>query len=785
VKIDAVSLLQSYTNASLQQMARHRGLEIKGKNKEALVGLLAPSLYDTGAVSRALDDLASSERFLLDDLIVRGGEASTISVRAELEKAGQVVPDKKNTQPWSYNREKGSPWERDSRKFADIVARLGVLGLVFSSGSTNASGGMVELGTPAQRLFIPDDVLAHLPRVTLEPETIDVPPRVATSDPAALLRDLYALLSFADQSPIPLTTRDQITKKALVRIDESFQRPEGAALVRSEDELGRLPLLRVLAEECALLVPRASALIPGERVESFLRQPAGERRQQLYRAWLQTPRLGELFRIKNLSISTRGGIDRQAATPVVAARQRVVKEITELPAEQWISLSHLVERMRRRAYEFLLPRSYQVGSYYYGYSASHRLNPYDGSSPLRWVFQNIYDEGKGWSLVEAAFIRQIVAEALHWLGIVDLGFADQADDRPPVAFRITADGARLLRGDPLVSQTPASNVVVQPNFHIFAFEPTGEDVLFHLDRVAERVRAERVVEYRLTRESVYRAQRAGTETSAIAAFLERVSNAPLPQNVLRTLADWGAQHERIVVRRGVPLVHALDEATLDALYARPEFAQLLGRRAAPTAALVSLDNLTKLYQNLLERGQLPALTEGAGESSIGQPDDIETDFQFFSVDDAERITFRQRLPSIYVHRALSAFADDIAQDTAHGGVMKMSAASLRRAARTGWDADKIISILERWHAGPLPETVPAAIRRWAKDWGRGALVETVLLQVESADILADLFADPELKPYLQKLPDAPTIAIVRSDGLTRVRAALSDRGMDLADQLIK
>jgi hypothetical protein len=312
-------------------------------------------------------------------------------------------------------------------------------------------------------------------------------------------------------------------------------------------------------------------------------------------------------------------------------------------------------------------------------------------------------------------------------------------------------------------------VVVQPNFQIFAFEPTGEDVLFTLDRLALRIRAEQVVEYHLTRESVYAAQRSGMETAAIVDFLERVASAPLPQNVRRSLEEWGAQHDRIVVRRSTPLIHTLDEGTLDALYADPELSRLLGRRLAPTVALVPADHLDTVHDRLIRAGAsgqsaLPALTEG--DDAWGTP--------AIRVDATGRITFQQRLPSIYVRKALRPFADE-----GTDGTWQLTPKSLRRGAKARLKAEDMIETLETLHVGPLPEEVPALVRRWAKNWGRGALLDVVLLQVTRPEVMADLLADPEIKRYLQPVSAAPTLATVTPRHAERVRSLLEERGMDL------
>lgn len=766
--VSAEEVLRTYANPSLQQMVRQRGHELK-RTKEELIAALTPLLYDQEAIARALADLSTGERTLLDRLILAGGDASTNLIRQQLERDRVVekpVPTKRAGYASYYNREKGSFRARDSNKFEDVVARLGVLGLVFTAEPLNSSGTLVELAEPGRRLYIPEEILRHLPPVELAVETVPDPPTIRVADAAPLLRDIYLLLSFAAREPIPLTTRGLIHKRTLVRIDETLRRPEGTASVRSEDELGRVPFLRGLCQELGLLVATVGELILTAQVEELLRLPASERQTRLFLAYAQTDLWCELYRIPNLEIYGRGASLREAPEAVILARQRVLTELLEMPTGEWIALDHLIERLRLRAYEFLFPRRRSPHSYYYygSYGYNSQPNPYTDGNELGLSFEGL-DEQEGWDKVEGGFIRAIVTEALPTFGMIDLG----EQNGSVTAFRLTEDGARLLHGEPLPTVPSAAQVVIQPNFQIFAFEPTGEDALFTLDQMAQRVRADQAIEYELTRDSVYRAQRAGFDAAAIIAFLESVSTVGVPQNVRRTLEEWGSQLERITLRRRAPLLHTIDEATLDALYADPDLAPLLGRRVAPTVALVPSADLRPLTDRLIERGTLPALTEGSPE----RPSPT------LAVNAEGRLTFHQRLPSVYDLGQVRPFADE------EDGALRLSPASLRRGAKAKLAADEIVATLERLHAGPLPPEVPALVRRWAKDWGRGALLETALLQVEQPGTLTDLLADPEVKPHLQAVPGAPTLALVRPEAVERLRALLDARGMALGDRLIR
>jgi hypothetical protein len=279
------------------------------------------------------------------------------------------------------------------------------------------------------------------------------------------------------------------------------------------------------------------------------------------------------------------------------------------------------------------------------------------------------------------------------------------------------------------------------------------------------------VEYELTRDSIYRAESAGMDINQILTFLESVSTVDIPQNVRRTLEEWGGQLERITIRQRAPLLHVADAALLDQLYANPKMAPLLGRRLAPTAALVASANLESLRQQLIASGQLPALTEGPEDPSATGP--------HLSVNADGEIAFHRHLPSIFDLSLLRPFTED------KHGVLRLTPGSLRRAARAGQSADTILTTLKQLGGEPANADVAAFVRRWAKDWGRGALFQTAILQVDNPNTRADLLADPALKPYLQAIPDAPTLALVRPKGIDKVRALLDERGMSLEDRLLR
>src|SRR5438128_6549065 len=235
----ASALLRSYSKTALERMARQRRLETKGQNKEALISMLAPLLFDTDAIRRALAALSPLERRVVDEVRLLGGDAPTGLIKRRLEQEGAIQPELPRG---SYAASGGSAVRSEPPEFEAMVGRLGAAGLVFSSMPGNYASA-VDLASPGQRLFIPKGVLEHVPPLPLPIAASEPPVDIAPAQSAALLRDVYTLLTVAAQSPIVLTARGLIAKRALVRLDAQLRGPEDAAAVPSEHERAGFPVL--------------------------------------------------------------------------------------------------------------------------------------------------------------------------------------------------------------------------------------------------------------------------------------------------------------------------------------------------------------------------------------------------------------------------------------------------------------------------------------------------------------------------------------------------------------
>ena len=772
---DLKALLEAYNSNSLTLMASFHGLAKKGPNSKAdSVAGLERVLVDPQRIAQNWRELAAAERFVMEELLRLGAQANSRQLQRAAEKAGLVDPALRSQYPVDAD-----PRQENSRRLENILARLNLRGLLFQAEDQLLPGHYSPNATPPKRdlrrlvgkVCVPPAVLRHLPAPPPAPSVVSQAPAPVSATRAGsartFQRDLYLYWSFVRETPFRLTLKGQPPKPALKTL--AAQLLERVELAKNEDELDhpRLRFLRLLLEELGLLTvsPERDLRVTGD--SDFFSLAPAERVRRSFEAW----RAGGFFiEFSLLPANVRPARDEpiphSAANPALAhARRTVLAMLAELAPDGWRSLPDLVEAVRDQDLEFLLPHSAAEALPYY-----QNASAYDAeANPFGLQFRVGYNskENDNWSLVEGSFIRAVVTGPLHWLGLIDFGWPGDATG-PAQAYRLAEMGRWVLGLGPVPAiQAEGGRVIVQPNLHIIALDPVADATLVQLDHFAERLSAERAVEYRLTRASVYRGQQSGWEVPPIKDFLRAHTRADLPGNVERTLDEWQAQHERVILRSGFSLAHG-PAALFDTLLADPASRPLLADRPAPEVATLA--------------GPLAAFIEAAGRQGllplVNQRADAARDS--LSVDEAGRVTFLAARPSLYLHGHLAAFADP-----AGDGAYQISAASVARAARAGLGAPQVLERLQQMHSGPLPAGLARRVRAWAHHYGDGALEEVLLLQMGSAGTLQELLADPELAPLLKPFapPDRKALARVKRKDVAALRAALAERGISLKNSL--
>jgi hypothetical protein len=773
------TILDAYHSTTLWVMAIAAGLAPRGGKKPRKAELLSKmraEFFTQERVFASWEQLGKRERAVLNRLLLRGGSAPTRSFQREVVRAKLATPAEKSTDPESYYYRRvpysegyaGDPGRTRSTIFEDIIARLTYHGLVFSRDVRPTSGGTpYKLQFhPAATLYIPQVIQRFLP----EPVPVDAPDlqpvRVEAGEPALLLRDLYLYWDFVRRNEVSLVQSGLVGKRWLKAINNTLLVPDPSLdAARREDETSRLYLLRRFLESLKLVRGEGANLRPTGKdklhIPPFWSRTLTEQMQACLEAW---PQLSGPKDLGSEASTYSPGYPR--------ARQVVLEVLKTLPPDVWFEVDDFLERVQGQDVDFLFPEHGQVENYRGIYYYSHAGGGYY-SGAVQTLLETFEE-------LEAKFVNVCLTGILRELGVVELGYGlaglgDQhsEDDGDRLgAFRVTPTGQAMLSGEP-TEQSPdvdEGKLVVQPNFQLMAIGPVSLSLLATLDLFAEREQVDQsAFQYRLSREAVYGAQQLGMDVADVVRFLTTAGSVELPQNVRRSLEEWGAHHERIAFRTGLSLLQAADADLLGELMEGASTGRLLARSLAPEVALIKQNQQDKLVSALVEQGLLPAVS-GAQPGAADKSVIIQEDGMIRPV---------HAVPSLHLRGRLARLAEKTGGDGWH-----LTPASVRRA---GGSRDKVLRLLEelgRLHRGSLPDSLVEQIKAWGGYYGDAAAETLTLIELHDRTVLDELAQHPELQAYLTPFSAGErALAIVHDEKLAQVKEILARFGVRVTDGL--
>ncbi len=777
--------IDAFNANDVTTMLRTAGVRDLPKTKEGKTKLWQQQMTDPARIRGVLARLRPRLRQALQVLqAIEGAELRTGRYRGLLERAGIVKASVSQGYTWPPPRPENAT---DPTTFEEVLAHLLLYGLVWSHTLPEGSPATARIGFEGGLyVYIPAEVALHLPPVPPKERALLQVTHVLNASARTCQRDLYLLWSAAREEPLSLVASGLLRMSDLRRAAKQLLIPEAISTGTKESDYRRLFFLRRLLTGVDLLEyqPLFETLI-AQSNPAFLTASPTERVKASFRSWRDGSWWNELWATYVPGQTRASGTAATFAPAEIGkARRKVLETLVTLvhkhEKEQtsfqgWVAVDDLADTLHDSSEEFLIDRkTAEAQARAYGYSryAGQNFSPYMYNQ-LMWQWESYArNEEDGWNGVERVFIETVLREGLYWLGLADLGYATEVTAEggkaPPglLAVRLTDMGRWLLLGadEPQIPEE-TGRVVLQPNFRIFAFDPISDNVLARLDSFANRLNAERAIEYDLSRESVYRAQLAGQSAPEIAAWLEQVTRAPLPQNVARTLAEWQAAFERIVVRTQVGWIEAAAPELVDVLLADPGVQGAIVKRATPTGLIVRSGKMGLVERALLAASELP---ERSARADAAQPGSI-------IVTDDGTVRPAQPAPSLYVHGALQPFTEWIENG------WRITPASISRAAANGTDAAAILAQLASMAAAPIPSGLQGRIKTWSKHYGSASIATVTLVQLRDQDTLDELLRDPELARVLK--PFAPAaklgLASIAADKVEHVRTLLAARGVEV------
>ncbi len=634
-----------------------------------------------------------------------------------------------------------------------------------------------------------DDDLAPLTPIAQPPA------EVVAGAFALLRRDLYLALRFLKQTGLRLTKVGEPHRADIRKLLSAMQgggsapparRSDGAALVE-----GRLEFLLELLAATDMTVADEQHLWAAADVDRFLNSPEPELARRIFDAWLDL-RWSEFRRLNDLAIeswtySGAGDLPDQARLGV--ARRAIIECLTAAPSG-WIAITDLSERLRQTAPEFLIDRVPIYPPSYYNYYQHYGHDNYYSS---RQALEQIYYRGfaradlrsrerrlrkdQDWADVEGAFIAQVIAEPLSWLGLVDLGYQSvkhRADGTPPQAMRLTELGQYLLGKNlcPAAAVTAGGSLIVQPNFEVLVLDALAHlDLVAQLDSFAESQSLDRAAIYHLTRASVVRGLGAGWDLTQIIEVLTAHSREPLPQNVQQTLTDWTREYERVHLYRDAEILEAPDAATLDRWLSDPALGLLLPRRLTPTVALVRRETANEVASILARFGVATKVTNYA----LDQP-------QVLVMPSPAQIQIAPEYDDPYLRFRIERFADRQADSEDEGVAYTVSPASLQRAKAAGQSIDDILAFLGyKTQMGLAPDTV-LTLRGWSGFFQPFQYAHACVVELPPTANWGDIVRVKALRPLILRILST-NLALVAEADWPKLAAALQHRGIILHEGL--
>jgi len=771
---DITQALADYHHNLLKDMAQLLGVTTDSITKRDHIKALEPFLLTPEAVKRGLARLGKREKEVLSFIQRCRGGISAARLRRQLLRLQVIGPSPRD--PYGlYSNINVLASESRRTSFDMVVGRLLASGLVWGKGLI--AGAYSQRSRiyydNVQTLYIPQEIEGLLPpppppeQHVFSAKTLT---HIEAGSARTFQRDLYFYWSATRTEPLSLTQDGRLYQRDLGRINGDLIQQEELKH-KNEWDVPRLLFMRRLLTHMGILVTKKHRITAVDRPK-FLGQSGDLRIQRAFESWREGAFWNEILSIPNLRIVNLDDRLQEAPPSIVKARQCVLDHIAQTYQEDWTSLEKLIDHIRMSDYEFLLPRHYEPprSSYYYYYSYTSRT-PYSAyGNKMGWTFTPTFsDEEEGWEVVEAGFIRAVLFEPLYWMGLVDIGYTDER----PVAYRLTPVGAWVLGVGPAVEIPEGEGrVIVQPNFEIFALDPISDLTLAKLDEFADRESAERVMKYTLTRESVYRAQKAKWTTERIIQTLQKMSDNPLPQNVVRTLEEWQGQHERITIHRNASLLQTVDKPLLDTLMENPAVQKHIASRPGETIAVIAPPpyRTSALVQALHNLDHLPAQT--ASPQDALRPS--------FTIDQDGQLRFREALPSIYLFEQIAPLTERDEQ-----GQYYLTQTAIRNALRGKQTVDDILNRLQTLHIGPLSHWVQVKVRAWGNYYGDAAIQALILVQVRDQETLRQLLQEPEVAQVLApfKADGKKALAVVAPQDLESLRELFAERGMAIKEEL--
>lgn len=577
--------LIDYPKPLLQGIAETRGVRLVGGTPRQITDQLAAALSDADSVASAVRGLSPAAMTALARLIAARGRM-TVATFARV--AGVI----RAFGPGRLARDE--PWHEPANAAEELWYRA----LIARAFATTEQGA-------TEFVYVPTDILPLLPPlaegarppISLAPASFprESGPRLRRARDV-LLEDACTLLIFVQaHAPWAWAGAAPDSPKATF----SWRERDLAALRAQTLEPTALPLLLYLAGKLGWFrLDKGRLRLEMRAVRDWLDRTRQEQRRAFFLAWRDAPDWNDLCHVPGLRCVETGW-----RNDPLLARRAVLNHLARC-AGGWHSLDSLVTAIREADPDFQRPDG-DYNSWYIQDEATSRY--------LRGF--------EDWPRVEGALITHLVTGPLHWLELVEVGFAEKEKGKEDAVFYLTPAGVWLLGLSREPEEPAPASLQVHDDFTVTVPPVARLWDRFRLARVAvplpapdastrERPHSAGGRRYRLSRDSLARAQRQGLSPERVLSFLQEASGGQVPKRVAAALvrvspAPSSPTGEPVAPRRlrlrRLTVLQA-DPTLLQELRGRAELVHFLNQELAPGVVVVDEKSLAALRTALHKLG---------------------------------------------------------------------------------------------------------------------------------------------------------------------------------------
>jgi len=538
-----LACLNTHDMSFLRSTAELWGLNVSGRDQQDVARSLAASITSEFELQEMLASLTQDCLIALADLKQHGGSLPWSVFSRRYGQIRQMGPGKRS-------REKPHIFPIST---AERLWYRALIGRDF----IQQEGKLTEVA------YVPDELLPWLPEAQT-PFSAAMP--LVKVAPAQITRQL--------------AWQDRILDDSCTLLAALRRFGEADSLAADAEEKAYWQVLRSLL--CALDLIDAKTELPAPAARPFLEMPRGRTLHWLVTAWSTSSKFNELRLVPQLLCE---GPWRNNPIP---PRRYILSQLTTLEDSQWYPLQGLIDAVYADNPDFLR----QGGDY------------------NAWIITRRSDKAllhglESWQEVEAPYICFLITGLLAWLGLIELGWEEEA--QAPVYFRKSAWFDALTSGkEELDLPDEDALVAVSADGMLTLTNRTPRIARYQFARFSEWLEVSpKRYRFRITPKSLQTAGRQGLKVRHLIALLRKYAGVNLPPSLVAALQRWEAHGREAALTQAWVLQLSAPEV-LQALRDSPA-ASSLGEALSPVAVIVKPDGIEKVRMALARLGYLSDL----------------------------------------------------------------------------------------------------------------------------------------------------------------------------------